>query len=79
MHHVDGNRKREGVALKHPCHVDPYRQPMAHTQDNVLTDAVFHAPMFALNANAPWNACKPSRTRSTPTEPACFGADTCAP
>ena len=24
----------------------------AHTEDNVVTDAVFHAPMFALNADA---------------------------
>ncbi len=31
----------------------------AHTEDNVVTDAVFHAPMFALNATAPENACEP--------------------
>jgi hypothetical protein len=24
----------------------------AHTEDNEVTDAVFHAPMFALNADA---------------------------
>jgi hypothetical protein len=24
----------------------------AHTEDNVVTAAVFHAPMFALNADA---------------------------
>jgi hypothetical protein len=34
------------------------------------TDAVFHAPMFALNVDAPENACEPNRTRSTPTESA---------
>jgi hypothetical protein len=25
----------------------------------VVTAAVFHAPMFALNADADWNACAP--------------------
>jgi hypothetical protein len=33
-----------------------------------VTDAVFHAPMFALNADAEWNACEPSHPRSMPTE-----------
>jgi hypothetical protein len=42
----------------------------AHTAYNVVTDAVFHAPMFALNAHADKNACEPSNTRSTPTEDA---------
>ena len=52
----------------------------AHTPCNVVAAAVFHAPMFALNADAPLNACEPSRTRSTPTEGArmcrrgCVGA-----
>ena len=32
----------------------------AHTQVNVVTDAVFHAPMFALNADASRNACEPT-------------------
>ncbi len=40
----------------------------AHTAYNVVTDAVFHAPMFALNAFADSNACEPSHPRSTPTE-----------
>jgi hypothetical protein len=31
----------------------------AHTSRNVVTDAVFHAPMSALNADADWNACAP--------------------
>jgi hypothetical protein len=31
----------------------------AHTWDNVMTAAVFHAPMFALNADAWVNACAP--------------------
>jgi hypothetical protein len=41
----------------------------AHTWLNEVTDAVFHAPMFALKADAEWNACAPkrSRTRSSPT------------
>jgi hypothetical protein len=51
----------------------------AHTWFNVVTRAVFHAPMFALNALAE-NACEPSHPRSTPTEGArmcrrgCVGA-----
>jgi len=31
----------------------------AHTEDNVVTRAVFHAPMLALNADAELNACAP--------------------
>ncbi len=31
----------------------------AHTWYNVVTDAVFHAPMFALKADAHANACAP--------------------
>ncbi len=31
----------------------------AHTEANEVTRAVFHAPMSALNADAPWNACAP--------------------
>ncbi len=31
----------------------------AHTANNVVTDAVFHAPMFALNADAEANTCAP--------------------
>ena len=52
----------------------------AHTAYMFDTDAVFHAPMFALNAAADWNACEPSHTRSTPTDGArmcrrgCVGA-----
>jgi hypothetical protein len=30
-----------------------------------MTRAVFHAPMFALNADAEWNACEPYHPRST--------------
>jgi hypothetical protein len=46
-----------------------------------VTNAVFHAPMFALNAAARANACEPSHTRSTTTERAHtgFGADAWAP
>ncbi len=32
----------------------------AHTWDNEVIDAVFHAPMFALNADACENACAPT-------------------
>jgi hypothetical protein len=39
----------------------------AHTLPNVVTAAVFHAPTFALNADADLNACEPSHPRSTPT------------
>ncbi len=31
----------------------------ALTEDNVVTRAVFHAPMFALNADAKKNVCEP--------------------
>ncbi len=31
----------------------------AHTELTLDTDAVFHAPMLALNADAPTNACAP--------------------
>ncbi len=41
------------------------RQKAALTQYNVLTAAVFHTPMFALNADADSNACEPSRTVHT--------------
>jgi hypothetical protein len=62
------------------CRIEPrssasaamaHRRPKAtHTICNVLTDAVFHAPMFALNAFASRNACEPKHTRSTPTKSA---------
>jgi hypothetical protein len=61
------------------------RQPgpkkAAHTFVNVVTAAVFHAPMFALNADAAWNAWEPGHPRSTPSEGArmcrrgCAGAE----
>jgi hypothetical protein len=35
------------------------RPGAAHTRINVVTDAVFHAPMLALSADAPPNACAP--------------------
>ena len=37
----------------------------AHTEDKVVTDAVFHAPMFALKADADWNICEPTATGTT--------------
>jgi len=33
----------------------------------VVTEAVFHAPMLALKADAEENACEPSHPWSTPT------------
>jgi hypothetical protein len=33
----------------------------AHTEDSVVARAVFHAPMFALNADADMNACPTER------------------
>ncbi len=36
----------------------------AHTLDNVVTEAVFHAPMSALKADASANACDPMYTYS---------------
>ncbi len=36
----------------------------AHTLDNVVTEAVFHAPMFALKADAESKACEPRPRRS---------------
>jgi hypothetical protein len=59
----------------------PGPERAAHTKDNVVTAAVFHAPMFALNADADWNACEPNHPRSTADGKAlaCVGADACAP
>ncbi len=37
----------------------------AHTPFKSVTRAVFHSPMFALNADAKLNACVPSHPRST--------------
>jgi hypothetical protein len=45
----------------------PGPERAAHTEAMFNTDAVFHAPMFALNAFAERNACAPSHPRSTPT------------
>ncbi len=44
------------------------RPKAAHTDIMHVRDAVFHAPMFALNADAPQNACTQNNTQSTPTE-----------
>ena len=37
----------------------PGRKRRTHTWYKLETRAVFHAPMFALNADADWNACAP--------------------
>jgi hypothetical protein len=75
-----------GAAELHVCSAWPCRQHKttnvcARTPDNTATDAVFHAPMFALNADANPNACEPSRTRSIADGKGShvFGADTRAP
>ncbi len=34
------------------CHVNAPPAGTAHTEDKVVTDAVFHAPMFVLNTDA---------------------------
>jgi len=49
-------------------HTHTHTPKAAYTQSNEDIDAVLHAPMFALNADADRNACEPSHTRSTPTE-----------
>ncbi len=41
-----------------------------HTAYNVVTAAVFHAPMFVLNAGASRNTCEPSHTWFTPIKSA---------
>ncbi len=41
-----------------------------HTEDKSVSAAVFHAPMFALNADAEKNACEPNHTRPMPAEAA---------
>jgi len=53
----------------------------AHTEDNVVTRAVFHAPMFALNADADWNACvpRPHAVTADGKALAWVRADACAP
>ena len=64
------DRQRASVALR-------AKAEAAHTPTNDVTRAVFHAPMFALNADADRNACDLNHTRCTPTECArTFGADT---
>jgi hypothetical protein len=44
------------------------RRKAAHTLVKPVNDAVFHAPMFTLNADANRNACEPNHTGSAPTE-----------
>ena len=44
----------------------PGPERAAHTLSNVVTAAVFHAPMFALNAAAYMNACEPKPGRARP-------------
>ena len=84
---TDARTHRQCRRAQRPRHIEPRpsvsaavarRRPRAaHTMHNVVTRAVFHAPMSTLNADADVNACEPSRTRSAPTERArSFGADT---
>ncbi len=51
----------------------------AHTPCNTLTDAVFHALMFVLNADAWASTCEPNRGRRRRKVFARFGANACAP
>ncbi len=62
--HPDDPAERVPPAVAAP----PGPERAAHTACNVVIEAVFHAPMFALNADAELNACEPSHPRSTPTE-----------
>jgi hypothetical protein len=76
--HARAHRRRRRAQVPHrtaphrteprnsaPAAVARRRPKAAHTISNVRTRAVFHAPMFALNAVADLNAYKPNRTRST--------------
>jgi hypothetical protein len=76
--------RRSRRAQRHAPHRRPGRarpaavarrraEKAAHTEAMSDTDAVFHAPMFALNAEvedstSKENACGPNHPRSTPTE-----------
>jgi hypothetical protein len=51
--------------MKHTLH-KRWRWQRAHTLAIVVIDAVFQAPMFALNAVANENACGPSRALKEP-------------
>jgi hypothetical protein len=59
-------REMSEVRKKASKHEDtPYtRRQRAHTEAIVVIEAVFQAPMFALNAVAPLNAYEPSHTLS---------------
>jgi hypothetical protein len=50
-----------GPAQSTAVHAGP---EAAHTKDKPVTEAVFHAPMFALKADADWNTCEPRTRRS---------------
>ena len=67
-----------GRAASNTGRAGPRRPPKAaHTEQNVVIDAVFHASMFASNTVALLNACEPNHTRSTPTKSARkLGTDT---
>ena len=66
------------MAASNTGRAHPRRRPKAeHTVYKVVTDAVFHVPMFALNADVASNVCEPNQTQSMPTESARkLGADT---
>jgi hypothetical protein len=56
----NGPRRTDDPAERVPPAVARRRaEKAAHTAYNVVTRAVFHAPMFALNADACENACAP--------------------
>ncbi len=60
-HRIPAERIRRGARR---------RPKAAHTRHKLVTRAVFHAPMFALNTYAEENACAPNHPRSTPRESA---------
>ncbi len=73
--------------IEHPTSASrlPWRAAQAgkaaHTLSMFDTRAVFHAPMFALNADAERNACRaePPAVHADGTALASAGADACAP
>ena len=78
----NGPRRIDAPAERVPPAVARRRaEKPARTETMFDTDAVFHAPMSALNADAEWNACEPSNTRSTTDGKACarVGVDAWAP
>ncbi len=79
----DAPHRRPAERVEDACGGAPQGRKAAHTYSNVVTDAVFHAPMFALNADgdwSDWNACEPKPPGPRRWEGlARFGTDAWAP